>query len=118
MVRPRSAFGVASIGKYIYAVAGDNNDRTTERYDIFEDRWELLPDLIDGKILGHTLISFISRYLLIIGGVNTNKEKDERKHTLYVMDTWKTVPTWDLQPFIPSCGFNMYNCQVGVLKYP
>jgi hypothetical protein len=71
MARPRSAFGVTSIGKYIYAVAGDKNDRTTERYDIFEDSWELLPDLLEAEIYGHTLISFISRYLIIIGGMNT-----------------------------------------------
>lgn len=118
MTRPRSAFGVASIGKYIYAVAGDNNDRTTERYDIFMDRWELLPDLLEAQIYGHTLISFISRYLLIIGGINTKKEKEERKHRLYVMDTWKTTPTWQVLPFNHSSGFSMYNCQVGVLKFP
>jgi hypothetical protein len=118
MERPRSAFGVASIGKYIYAVAGDNNDRTTERYDIFEDKWEILPDLLDGRMLGHTLISFISRYFLIIGGMNSKTDKEKRKHRLYVMDTWKTVPTWEVLPFNSSSGFSMYNCQVGVLKYP
>ena len=118
MERPRSAFGVASIGKYIYAVAGDKNDRTTERYDIFEDKWELLLDLLDGQIFGHTLISFISRYLLIIGGVNTKNDIEDRKHILYVMDTWKSVPTWQMLPFNSSSAFSMYNCQVGVLKYP
>ncbi len=73
MARPRSAFGVASLGKYIYAVAGDNNDRSTERYDIFEGKWELLNNLLDAEILGHTIVTFISRYLVIIGGVNNKK---------------------------------------------
>lgn len=70
---PRSEFAVGVIGRYIYAVAGRTRDETfysTERYDIIENKWELVDPYPVNKY-GHEG-TVLNNKLFITGGITSS----------------------------------------------
>ena len=97
----RYGHGVATIGKYVYAVAGMNDKgivRICERYDIDKDKWTQLPKnaAFDEFAIGTSVVATNSRFIYAFGGKNKyrklpNKELIRRYDNLRPMAGWRVL---------------------------
>ena len=74
MITGRREFGVALIGKFIYAVAGMNKDskveKSSERFDLDANKWDRLPENTQFDEFGWSISLVVSskRYITVFGG--------------------------------------------------
>ena len=70
MLMSRHNFGIATIGKLIYAVSGYPTTQTCEVFDTKKNTWTMMAALFPYEMQGITLSTVKSRFIYAFGGVD------------------------------------------------
>jgi hypothetical protein len=91
----RQAFGICSIGKYIYVAGGLNNDISLDsvhRYDCELNCWEELAQKLPFPAYAFNLITVEKRWIFGFG--MTHNDINSKVSRLITLDTWNLTEGW------------------------
>ena len=112
----RCSHTMISDGKYIYAVGGEDTD-SVERYDIYNDVWEILPNMICKRM--YPILYVYNGYLYSFFGKYNNGEYPASIERLNISGNSRVVkPAWEMVTFsnCKNLDLRYYGCALHEIK--
>ena len=91
MLHERNEHGICSIGQYIYCIGGSSKPKNSERFNVLQNRWKLIPGgELDENCLGFTCTAIKQRFIYTFGCVGKKlKRKDMTTDKFMRLDVLK-----------------------------
>jgi hypothetical protein len=94
MKTPRFAHGSVFYGGFLYVIGGHNGSAylaECERYDSFQDKWELIAPLPQASHCHEAIVCGYTRRIYILGGQNSTGDLDLIQEFELESQTWKLL---------------------------